>query len=310
MAMITDQKNYLRPDVLARIGDLELRARYVVEGMVSGMHRSPYQGYAVEFAQHREYVPGDDLRHLDWRVYGKSDRFYIKQYEEETNLVAHIALDCSRSMRYPEQDLAAGRMTKFDYGATLAASLACLLVHQQDAVGLLLFDDSVQVHLPPQSHLAHLRSVVHHLQQALLERPTDSRAALAQIAGQLRRRSLVVVISDLLGDVEELIRGIDGIRHANHEVVVMHLLDQDEREFPFQDYTLFEGLEDAGVQLLTDPQSLRAGYLAALDRFRRRLRDACAASRVDFVELSTGDALDVGLRGYLAARARWIKAKA
>jgi len=213
-------------------------------------------------------------------------------------------------MHYPAHELPDGRMTKFDYGATLAASLAYHLVHQQDAVGLLLFDDGVQVDIPPQSHSAQLHSLLHHLQQARLERPTDARRAFLQIAGQLQRRSLVVLISDLLADPADVILGLERIRHRGHEVIVMHLLDQDEREFPFQDHTLFEGIELVGVQVLTDPQSLRTAYLAALNRFRRRIRSSCVNARIDFVELSTADLLDVGLRRYLAARSRMIKARA
>ncbi len=306
----TEKRNYLNPDVLARIGDLEMRARMVVEGFVSGMHRSPYHGYSVEFAQHREYVPGDDLRHLDWRVYGRSDRFYIKQYEEETNLRTHILLDCSSSMRYPEQDLAAGRMNKFEYAATLAASLAYLLVNQQDAAGLLLFDSAVRADLPPLSNQAHLRSIVGRIEQARLDRPTEAKAAFAELSGRLQRRSLVVVVSDFLADVDEVIQALERIRFGRHEVIVMHVLDADEREFPFLDHTHFEGLEDVQAQLLVDPQSLRSAYLEEVNGFIARLRSACTNARIDYVGLSTTESLDVALRSYLAARMHLAKAKA
>ncbi len=303
-------KNYLRPEVLARIGSLELRARRVVEGIISGMHRSPYHGFSVEFAQHREYVPGDDLRHLDWRVYGKSDRFYIKQYEEETNLRAHILVDASSSMRYPEHDTATGRMTKFDYAATLAASLAYLLVHQGDAVGLMLFDDQVRVSAPAYSNQMHLQSIIGQLEQARLEHPTEAKAVFPQLAAQLQRRSIVVLISDLLAGVQDVIRGIERLRQGNHEVIVMHLLDHDEREFPFLDQTQFEGIEAPELQLLTDPQSLRSGYLAVLDEFLNEVRAACVNRRVDYVSLTTAEPPDVAIRSYLALRAHLIKAKA
>jgi uncharacterized protein (DUF58 family) len=303
-----ESRSYFDPDVLARISDLELRARLVVEGIVSGMHRSPYQGYSIEFAQHKEYVPGDDIRHLDWRVYGKSDRFYIKQFEEESDLRAHILVDCSSSMRYPEQDLSAGRMTKFEYAATLAASLAYLLVHQQDAVGLVLFDDGIKSQTPPLSNHAHLRSILHQLEHARLVNPTGTGALFTTLASHLHRRSIVILISDLLGDAETMIRGIEHIRHARHEVIVMHVLDADEREFPFMDNTLFEGLEAPDLQLYTDPQSLRTGYLAALGEFIQKMRTTCENHRVDFVELSTKDSLDIAIRAYLAARSHMIKA--
>lgn len=292
---------FLRPEVLSRLGGLELRARQVVEGFVSGMHRSPYRGFSVEFAEHREYVPGDDLRHLDWRAWGRIDRLYVKQYEEETNLRTHLLVDCSASMRYPESE-AGRRMSKFEYAATLAASLAFLLTHQMDAVGLLLFDDEIRDELPPLASQGHLRAVVSRLEQALIERPSRSDLLARDLASKLRRRSLVVVISDLLVDEGDLLRGLDRLRHDRHEVVVMHVLDQDERTFPFQRFTRFEGLEAVEQHLTIDPQSLRKEYLRALEAFTTRVRAACLARQVDFVELSTADPLDVALRGYLAAR--------
>lgn len=303
-------QRFLRPEVLAKIGGLEFRARQVVEGFIGGMHRSPYHGYSVEFAEHREYVPGDDLRHLDWRVYGKSDRYYVKQYEEETNLRAHVLLDCSSSMRYPEHATSTGRMNKFEYGATLAASLAYLLIHQQDAVGLMLFDDDIQSHLPPSSNHAHLQAILAQLEQARLERPTQTRALFTKLAGQLPRRSIAILISDLLSDVEEVVEGIEMLRHGNHEVIVLHVLDHDEREFPFQDNTLFEGLEAPDLAVTADPQSLRSEYLSVLGAFIERIRTACTNSRIDYVGLSTADPLDVALRRYLAQRSHLIKARA
>ncbi|MFQ5410753.1 MAG: DUF58 domain-containing protein [Phycisphaerae bacterium] len=305
-----DAKNYLNPEILANISDLELRARFVVEGFVSGMHRSPYHGYSVEFAQHKEYVHGDDIRHLDWRVYGRSDRFYIKQYEEETNLRAHILLDCSTSMRYPEHEQAAGRLTKFEYAATLAASLAYLLIQQQDAAGLILFDNRIRIDLPPLSNQAHLKSILGHIDRARLDQPTDSHPLFARLASKLQRRSLVIVISDLLADRDDVIEGLERIRFANHEVVVMHVLDHDERTFPFQENTLFEGLEVPDQQLMVDPQSLRRGYLDALDGFISMIRGACTDHQIDYVGLSTKDRLDVALRAYLAARMHLLNKRA
>jgi len=300
--MSESASRFLRPELLARLTGLELRARQVVEGFVSGHHRSPYRGYSVEFAEHREYVPGDDLRHLDWRVYGRVDRFYIKQYEEETNLRTHLIVDCSASMRYPAEPIP-GRLSKFEYAATAAASLAFLLTHQQDAVGLLTFDDRVRTALPPASSPAYLRALVTALEAARMDHPTHVTAAFAQLTGHLRRRGLVVLISDLLADAGEIIRALEQIRHARHDVVVMHLLDQDERTFPFQELMQFEGIEDAGIQVFADPPSLRAAYLQAVDDFTWQVRTACANRRIDFVELSTADPLDVVLRRYLAARA-------
>jgi len=303
-------RRYLNPDVLARISSLEFRARQVVEGFVSGMHRSPYQGYSVEFAQHREYVAGDDLRHIDWRVFGKSDRFYIKQYEEETNLRAHLLLDCSSSMRYPEHDPKSGRMTKFEYAATLAASLAYLLIHQQDAVGLTLFDDAVRAELPTLSNQGHLRDIIQRIEAARLERPTRAKDLFHQFAAHYRPRTVVIVISDLLANVDEITAGLERLRYGRHEVVVMHVLDHDEREFPFMDNTQFEGLEQPELQLLADPQSLRKGYLAALNEFIEKIKTSCTNHKIDYLGLSTKDPLDVALRGYLAARTHFSKARA
>jgi uncharacterized protein (DUF58 family) len=314
--MASDSTRYLRPDVLSQIGDLELRARYVVEGFVSGLHRSPYQGYSVEFAQHKEYVAGDDIRHLDWRVYGRTDRFYIKQFEEETNLRTHILLDCSGSMRYPDggasRSRGAGggeRLSKFEYAATVAASLAFLLIHQQDAVGLMLFDDQVRVNLPPLSNRSHLKSITSQIDGARLEAPTEAKALFADVAAKLRRRSLVILISDLLAEAADVMQGLERMRYADHEVIVMHVLDHDERTFPFQDNTLFEGLETPDLQLTVDPQALRRSYLDALGAFISQIRGACLNSGIDYVGLSTRDTLDVALRSYLASRQHRVKAK-
>jgi len=307
--MPDDAKQYLQPHVLAKLGDLELRARLVVEGFVSGMHRSPYHGYSVEFAQHKEYVAGDDLRHLDWRVFGRTDRFYIKQFEEETNLRTHILLDCSSSMRYPDHEPAEARLTKFEYAATTAASLAYLLTRQQDAVGLMLFDNEVRTNVPPLSSTAHLKSLIGRIGEARLDQPTETKALWSQLAGNLQRRSLVVVLSDFLADADEVIPALERIRYANHEVIVMHVLDHDEREFPFQDNTQFEGLETPELQVRVDPQALRSGYLEALEGFVTRLRSACTNNRMDYVGLSTTDPLDVALRGYLTARMHRLKAR-
>lgn len=308
--MPDDARNYLRPDVLAGISGLELRARAVVEGVISGTHRSPYRGFSVEFSQHREYVPGDDLRHLDWRVYGKSDRFYVKQYEEETNLRAHVLVDCSASMRYPEHATDDGRMTKFDYAATLAACLAYLLVHQGDAVGLMLFDDQVRAALPAQSSFAHMQSLIRQLEQARLERATHASAVFGHLAAQIHRRSLVILVSDLLADRAEVVRGVERLQQGRNEVIVFHLLDDDERRFPFMDHTLFEGIEAADLRVTADPQALRSGYLEALSAFVADLRTAFVNRRIDYVELSTADPMDVALRAYLARREHLIKARA
>lgn len=300
---------YFRPEVLGRIGRLELRARRVVEGFLSGMHKSPYKGFSVEFANHRAYVPGDDIRHIDWRVYAKADRFFIKEYEEETNMRVHLVVDCSGSMAYPEHE-GTGRMTKWTYAATVAASLAHLLVHQQDGVGLTLFDRDVRRQLPVSSNPAALHALVSAIEASPPRDGTDVRSVFSKLAGKLPRRGMVVVLSDLLMDADEFIRGLQRFRYGGHDVLVMQVLDHDELEFPFADRTLFEGMEEANLEVLTDPQSLRRSYLDALQAYLSKVRGACLDQRIDYVLLNTAERLDVALTGFLASRMRRRKAKA
>ncbi len=292
---------YFQPEVLSRISRLELRARHVVEGFVSGMHKSPYKGFSVEFVSHRPYVPGDDIRHIDWRVYGKADRYFIKEYEEETNMRVHLLLDCSGSMAYPEHP-GTGRMTKWDYAATLAASLAHLLVHQQDAVGLTLFDEEVRQGLPASTNRASLRILAEAIEGNAPRNKTNLKKLLHTLLGSIPQRGMVVLVSDLLTDVEETLTGLRQLRYRNHDVLVMHVLDHDELEFPFADRTLFEGIEDVDVQVLTDPQSLRGSYLDALNVFLSRIRGGCVDQGIDYVLISTADSLDVALTKFLATR--------
>ena len=300
---------YFQPEVLSRISRLELRARHVVEGFISGMHKSPYKGFSVQFASHRAYVPGDDIRHLDWRVYAKADRFFIKEYEEETNMRVHLLLDCSHSMAYPEHS-GTGRMTKWDYAATLAASMAHLLVHQQDGVGLTLFDSDVRAQLPVSSHRAALLNLVHAVESNPPANKTDVKMTFHQLASRIPRRGMVVVLSDLLTDVDELVRGLQRFRFGRHDLLVLHVLDKDELEFPFTDRTLFEGMEEVGLEVLTDPQSLRASYLEAVQVFINKVRRACLDNRIDYALISTADGVDVALTTFLASRMRFRRTTA
>lgn len=291
---------YFLPEVLSNISRLELRARHVVEGFVSGMHKSPYKGFSVEFASHRSYVPGDDIRHIDWRVYGKADRFYIKEYEEETNLRTHLLLDCSGSMAYPEHP-GTGRMTKWDYAATLAASLAYLLVYQQDGVGLTLFDTELRQQLPVSTSRASLLQLTSAIESNAPRNMTDVKL-LSQVMGTIPRRGMVVILSDLLADVDDLVRGLQRARHHQHDVLVLHILDADELEFPFTDRTLFEGMEEIDLEILTDPQALRRSYLDGLHRFTSRVRRVCLDLRIDYALISTAERMDVALATFLATR--------
>ncbi len=300
---MSESTRYLRPEVIQRIAPLELRARRVVEGFIAGLHRSPYRGFSVEFAEHREYVPGDDTRHIDWRVYGRADRYYVKQYEEETNLRAHILLDCSRSMAYPEH-AAAGRMTKFEYAACAAASLAWLLMEQQDAVGLILFDHRVRDEIPPTSHRAKILSLIDLIDRTRPDGATDVKVLFPHLADRIRRRGMVVIVSDLLTSPDDVIAGLQRFRYGGHEVLVLHVLDRDELRFPFADNTLFEGIERPDRRVLADPQSLRRSYLDAVERFLGRVRRACMNQRIDYALISTNDPLDVALSAFLAQRMR------
>ena len=213
---MAEYRKYLDPEVLAKISRLELRARVIVEGFISGLHKSPYHGFSVEFAAHREYVPGDDIRHIDWRLYGRGDRLYIKQYEEETNLRAHILLDCSRSMAYPEHGHGVAGGTSTITRPTLAAAIMYLLMHQQDACGLTLFDHAVRRHVPPTSRTVQLLSMIELIEANPPDDTTDVKALLGELAGQLRQRGLVILISDLLADVDALISGLQRLRHSGH----------------------------------------------------------------------------------------------
>jgi uncharacterized protein (DUF58 family) len=302
---MADYRKYLDPEVLAKISRLELRARMVVEGFVSGMHRSPYHGYSVEFAAHREYVPGDDIRHIDWRLFARGDRLYIKQYEEETNLRTHILLDASGSMAYPEHP-EPGRMTKYDYACTLAASLVFLIMQQQDSCGLVLFDQAIREQIPAASSRPQLYSMIELIERNPPDRSTDVKVLFGQFADQIRQRGLVILISDLLTDVDDLLAGLQRLRYTRHDVIVLHVMDQDELTFPFESNALFEGMEAPAGELLADPQSLRRSYLDLVEAFIRQVRSSCMNHRIDYQLLSTTDPLDGGLSTFLAARMRQL----
>ncbi|MEX2173107.1 MAG: DUF58 domain-containing protein [Pirellulaceae bacterium] len=286
---------YLDSKTLDRIKRLDVRARLVVEGFINGQHRSPYHGFAVEFATHREYAPGDDTRHIDWKVWSKTDRLYIKEYEEETNLKCTILLDCSKSMRYDET------WSKFDYAATGAASLAYLLQQQQDAVGLVTFNTKVQKNLPASSHPNHLKLMLHELQETTADDKTDVAQVFPELARQTRRRGLIVLFSDLFLDIATLAESLKQFRLRRHEVIVFHVMHDDELTFPFQDNTLFKGLESP-VQLHAEPRALRRSYLEAVEKFLGQVRTTCASAGVDYVLMNTKEPLDAVLGSYLTFR--------
>ena len=292
------QRSYLDPKILAEISKLELRARLVVEGFVTGMHRSPYRGFSVEFAQHREYVPGDDIRYLDWKVWGKSDRLYIKEYEEETNLRAHLFLDQSESMAYGHDT----GLTKFQYAATAAAALAYLVQQQADAVGLTLFHAQVARTLPPSNTRQNLGGIFKSLSEAKPEQKSKIGAVLQELAIQVRTRGMVIIFSDLFDDPAQVLRGMAALAQHGHDIVVFHVLDPDEVEFPFERMTLFEGLEQM-PELLVDPRSLKDAYLKEIGAFQETIRKGCLSQNIDYVRVVTSQPLSVVLTSFLAARA-------
>ncbi len=289
---------FLDPAVLARIDSLEVRARMIVEGYVSGAHRSPYHGFSVEFAEHREYVPGDDLRYVDWKVFGRSDRFYLKRFEEETNFDCHLLLDASESMSYRSDGVA---MSKFDYARTLAASLAYLVVKQQDAVGLGTFDREVTRLVPPSGKVAQVGTLCEMMEQTTAEHETSLGPILHELADRIRRRGLVVLISDLFDDVDSLLLGLRHLRHRRHDVLALQVVDPAEQDFPFDDPTLFKGMEGLPEQM-TEPRSLRRAYRREFETFLKSIRRGCRAARVEHALVRTDQPVDQVLSSVLSGR--------
>lgn len=292
-------------EALAKIQRLELIARGVVEGFVSGRHKSPYKGFSIEFAEHREYVPGDNIRDLDWRVFGRSDRYYIKQYIEETNLRSLILLDASGSMKYTG-DLAAKHngqlMSKFQYAQFLAASLGHLMIHQQDAVGLATFDTRLRRYIPARSRASHLRVILAELAATEPGAETSVAEIFHDMADRAARRGLIVIISDLFDNVDEILKALHHFRYRRHEVLLLHVMAEEELTFPFDRWSIFENLERSAHRIPLDPLSLRNEYLGQVRDFIRRLEIGCGQMNIDYVQLSTRQNFDIALAHYLAQR--------
>ncbi len=299
----TGKPNYLDPQVLSKIHRLDLRARLIVEGFMSGRHRSPFHGFSVEFASYREYAPGDDLKHLDWKVFSRTDRHYVKQYEQETNFAAYLLLDLSESMRYQG---ARAPMSKFDYAASAAAALAFLITQQQDAVGLALFDEELRKFLPASANPVQLQQLIHEFEAAQPVRKTRVEKIFHDLAEKLHKKEMIILLSDLFVPLDGLFDGLAHFRHRKHEVLVLHVMDDDELGFSFEGNTLFRGLE-ALPQLLVEPRTVRKTYLEAVGRFCAEVKRRCASGRMDYRLINTKDPLDVALATFLAARAARIK---
>ncbi|MFH1730655.1 MAG: DUF58 domain-containing protein [Planctomycetota bacterium] len=295
----------LTPEALDRLGRLAFVARGVVEGFVTGLHKSPYKGFSAEFAEHRQYVPGDDIHDLDWRVYARNDRYYVKQYIEETNLRATILLDASASMRYTGGHAArlnGRRLSKFEYARYLAASLAYLMINQQDAVGLVTFDAAIRRYVPARSRPTHLRILLDEMYQAQASDVTRIAPVFHEIAERVHRRGLIMIVSDLFDDPEELLTALHHFRYRKHEVVLIHVMAEEELTFPFTMWKKFRSLEIAGQEIQLDARAVRAAYLDRVHEFVRKLETGCGQMHIDYVPMCTREPFEVALSDYLAAR--------
>lgn len=289
---------FIRPDVLSRISNLELLARSVVEGFVSGLHRSPYKGFSIEFMSYRPYIPGDDPMHLDWKRYARTDRLYVKEFEDETNTSLNLLVDVSQSMGY-----ASGAVTKLQYAFYLAASLAYLVVRQRDGVGITFFDDRVIERIPPRSTKGHLHTILSRLEHTGLGARSDLGKPLHELAERQRRRGFVVLISDLLDDPAALVDGLRHFRFTGNDVIVFHLMDRQELSFDFKDMIAFEDME-TGETILVEAEAARETYLENVTRFQETLRRECNLLGVDYAMIATDQPLDFALVEFLTARSR------
>ena len=306
MAKITkdDPRRFLHPETIARISKLDLRARQAVEGFISGMHKSPFFGHSVEFVQHRDYSLGDDLRHLDWKVWSKTDKFYIKQYEAETNLRSQLVVDVSNSMHYGN-----GPLNKYNYACTVGACLAYLLLRQQDTVGLITFDEDVRQVVPSRSTQNHMDALLKAMDVSRPRDKTDIEKIMRRVAENTPTRSMIILISDLFVDRDALFRGLEMLRHGRHDLLLFHVMDDDELVFPFTGTTRFEGMEELD-QLVCDPRALRDNYLEVVEEYLTEVRRGCARRNIDYQLVHTKEYLDAALSKFLHHRLAMMKAPA
>lgn len=286
----------LDPETINRAEALGLHARFIVEGYMAGEHKSPFHGFSIEFTQHREYVPGDDIRHLDWKVLGRTERYYLKQYEQETNYVAHVLVDGSESMRY-----GSGKVTKFDYARQLAACLSYLVLHQRDAVSVGIFDQSMRSQVPRTGNLGQIQHIMTTLAAFQPMQATGIGEVLHQLAGQIQRRGIIILISDLFDDEQAVLKGIQHLRFGGSEVILMHVMDPFELDFPFDGLVEFEGLENI-PRIMTRPYDIRESYLKEVNDFRDRIRIACERQQCHYALINTAQPLHEALSSYLAFR--------
>ena len=298
MAVGVDKRKYLHPETVALLNSMSLRARLVVEGYIIGHHRSPYHGFSVEFAEHRSYGPGDEIKHIDWKLFGKTDRLYVKRYQEETNLRAHIILDTSKSMLYASE-----KVSKLIYANLLAASLSYLMINQQDAVGLARFSEKIDTFRPPIARDSHLNLILSILDDKDAGDDTQIGNVLHELADRIQKRGMVILISDLLDKPENIMKGLKHFRHQNQEVIVFHILDRKESEFDFDTRTKFLDME-TGEEIVTEPWHIRSNYNELISKLERKYKSNCRENLIDYVPLFTDQSLDIGITEYLIKRSK------
>lgn len=294
---MSDYRRFLQPNVVAQLENIELKARLVVEGFITGLHRSPYHGFSVEFAEHRQYRPGDAIRNIDWKVFARTDKFYIKEFEEETNLRSIIAVDSSASMGFASK----GNISKFEYSSYLAASIAYMLINQRDAIGLALYDTKIRTYLPPRSKPSYINEILKTLDSTTPENETGTSAALDMLAERIKRRGLVVIMSDFFDDPDSILNALKHFRHKNHEVIAFQVLDPREIDFKFGSASTFIDMETK-EEIITQPYHIQKIYSAAVEDFIHKIKTECRYHRIDYHLINTSQPFDKALREYLTKR--------
>ena len=298
--MSNTYKEYLNPAVISKIENLSLRAKLVVEGFIIGMHKSPYHGFSVEFSEHRPYGFGDEIKFIDWKLWAKTDRFYIKQFEEETNLKCHIVLDKSASMEYGSD-----KINKFDYSKTLTAALIYLMIKQQDAVGLTMFDDSIKTMIKPKSKISHLNSLLKAMHKTKTGGETSISKLLHTLAESITKKGLIILISDLLDDENEVIKGLRHFKHKGHEVIIFHIIDPKEKNLDFNQNINFLDIENSS-SIITDTRQIKDQYNKAFNNFCDFYKKHCSRNKIDYIPISTDNSLDISIMQYLIKRNKLI----
>jgi uncharacterized protein (DUF58 family) len=299
MADLQDYRKYLNPAIISKLNSLELKARLVVEGFMVGLHKSPYHGFSVEFTEHRPYMQGDNLKDVDWKVYGKTERYFIKQYEEETNLKSYILLDTSRSMEYTSGE----NITKLNYSIILVAALSYLMIKQQDAVGISLYSDKIDRYFPPKATRAYLQEILKNLSTIKASNKTNTAASLNSIAEKIKRRGLVVIVSDFFDDINSVLSALKHFRYKNNEVIVFQILDPLERSFSFGRDAVFKDLE-TGDEMTTQPYQIQKAYRDAMNHFINKIKSECRNSNIEYNLIETSEPFDKALFNYIQKRSR------